>query len=144
MISYWTIWIGLGIIFVIIEIFTAGFVFSSFGLGMIFAGLSAYIFPQSLITQVIVFILFTFLIFITSKKWSKKFITESSAKTNVDALIGNTGIVTKAISKNEKGYVKVGGEIWSAISKNGVSLEKETSVEVLEIEGNKLVVKIKE
>lgn len=144
MISYWTIWIGLGIIFVIIEIFTSGFVFSSFGLGMIFAGLSAYVFPQSLIVQIIVFMLATFLIFITSKKWSKKFISESSAKTNVDALIGNSGIVTKTINANEKGYVKVGGEIWSAIAKNGILIQKETIVEVLEIEGNKLVVKIKE
>ncbi len=144
MISYWTVWIGIGIIFVIIEIFTSGFVFSSFGLGMIFAGLTAYIFPQSLVAQVLTFIIATFLIFITSKKWSKKFISESSAKTNVDALIGKIGIVTKAIRKNEKGYVKVGGEIWSAISKNNDSIEKETDVEVLEIDGNKLVVKIKE
>jgi membrane protein implicated in regulation of membrane protease activity len=144
MIPYWSIWIGVGIIFIIIEIFTFGFVFSSFGLGMIFAGLSAYIFPQNLIVQILVFILSSFVIFLTSQKWSKKFISKSSAETNVDALIGKIGIVTKAISKNEKGYVKVGGEIWSAISKNGVSLEKETSVEVLEIEGNKLVVKIKE
>lgn len=144
MISYWTIWIGLGIIFTIIEIFTPGFVFFSFGLGMIFAGLFAYVFPQSLVIQVLVFIISTFIIFITSKKWSKKFISKSSVKTNAEALIGNTGIVTKSISKNEKGYVKVGGEIWSAISENGVSLKKETIVEVLEIDGNKLVVKIKE
>ena len=62
-------------------------------------------------------------------------------KTNVDAVIGKTGIVTKTIdSINSKGQVKVDGETWSATGENGIDIEKGTQIIVKEIKGVKAVV----
>ncbi|HOZ92083.1 MAG TPA: NfeD family protein, partial [Candidatus Syntrophosphaera thermopropionivorans] len=52
-----------------------------------------------------------------------------------------TGFVTKAIPQDGKGYVKLGGEEWSAISEDGSPIEENTKVTVLGVEGNKLIVK---
>jgi len=101
----WMIWVGIGVICMIIEIFTPGFLFMSFGIGAI---------------------------------------PESSEETNIFALIGKTGIVVKEIPEDGKGYVKVGSEEWSAIAENGKKIEEEQKVLVNSIEGNKLIVKIKE
>jgi len=51
-------------------------------------------------------------------------------------LVGQTGIVTEAITGHEPGRVKVGGEIWSASPYDGdTSIMPGQTVEVLEIRG---------
>lgn len=54
---------------------------------------------------------------------------------NIDALIGKTGIVTKAISDTEKGYVKVSGEEWSALHINGERIKVGEQVVIKKLEG---------
>ncbi len=135
----WIIWVALGIICVIIEIFTPGFFFLSFGIGAILTGLIALIIP-SITFQILAFAVITFIVFILSRKFSKKFISSSYEETNVKALIGKTGKVTEKIPANEKGYVKIGGEEWVAVSKDKTDIPKDSRIKVNDIDGNKLIV----
>ena len=135
----WIIWVALGIICVIIEIFTPGFLFLSFGIGAILTGLIALIIP-SITFQILAFAVITLIVFILSRKFSKKFISSNYEDTNVKALIGKTGKVTEKIPANEKGYVKFGGEEWSAVSKDKIEIQKDTRIKVNDIEGNKVIV----
>ncbi|HYL86645.1 MAG TPA: NfeD family protein [Candidatus Angelobacter sp.] len=48
------------------------------------------------------------------RRWLRTKLTVKNHPTNVDALVGKSGIVTKKIAPAEAGMVKVGSEIWRA------------------------------
>lgn len=139
----WMIWVAIGIICITIEIFTPGFLFMSFGIGAIITGMVSLVL-KNVPLQILVFAVITFLVFISSRKLSKKLISKSSEETNIYALKGKKGIVVKEIPEDGRGYVKVGGEEWSAISEDGKKIEKDKKVMIIKIEGNKLIVSMKE
>jgi len=137
--NFWMIWIAIGLVCLIIEIFTPGFLFMSFGVGAIITGLFS-ILNISLPIQISIFIFVTFIIFLFMRKISKKIISQASEETNIFALNGKTGIVTKEILLEARGYVKVGGEEWSAISDKNEIIENGVKVIINSVEGNKLIV----
>jgi len=136
----WMIWLVAGIVCVIIEIFTPGFFFMSIGVSAIITGLFA-LFISNIYIQLTIFIIISALIFINIRKLSKKFFKVKDAPTNIFALTGKEAIVTQEISKQCKGYVKIGGEIWSAISIDEKTIEVGKNVVVKKVEGNKVIVK---
>lgn len=135
----WIIWVAVGIICVIIEIFTPGFLFLSFGIGAILTGIAARIIP-SIAFQILTFAIITLIVFMLSRKLSKKLISTNYEDTNVKALLGKTGKVIQEIPANEKGYVKIGGEEWAAVSKDNKEIKKDTRVRISDIDGNKVIV----
>jgi len=139
----WQIWIILGIIFTIIEIFDPAFFFVALGIAALITGLLSlfYILGSNVLLQIIIFSALSFICFLLTRKIGKKILQFPTAETNIYALKGKTGFVTKAIPQDGKGYVKVGGEEWSAISEDGSPIEENTKVIVLGVEGNKLIVK---
>ncbi len=139
----WMIWVGSGVICMIIEIFTPGFLFMSFGIGAILTGLISILVRGTAI-QILIFAVITFILFLFLRKFSKKLISESSEETNIFALIGKTGMVVKEIPEDGKGYVRIGSEEWSAIAENGKKIEDGQKILINSVEGNKLIVKIKE
>jgi membrane protein implicated in regulation of membrane protease activity len=133
------IWIAFGILCLILEIFTPGFIFFSIGAGAIIAGVFASI--GGAIVQVLVFVLATALAFFFMKKFSKFFLKkDNNIKSNIFALENQVGIVIKEILPDEKGYVKIEGEEWSAISLNNEHIEIGSHIKVIKIQGNKLIV----
>ncbi len=72
---------------------------------------------------------------------SKKVLKTDYVKTNADRYIGKLAVVTEEISNiDAKGQVKVDNQIWSARSQNGETISEGTKVNVLRIEGVKLIV----
>jgi membrane protein implicated in regulation of membrane protease activity len=110
----WMIWIAIGVICMIIEIFTPGFLFLSFGLGAIVTGLVTLAHPP-VWAQILIYIVITFILFLNLRKISKKLMSQETT-TNVNALVGKKGIVTDKIPDSGRGFVKIGGEQWSAVS----------------------------
>jgi len=139
----WMVWVAIGVICMIIEIFTSGFLFMSFGIGAIITGLFSLIPFIKLPFQILVFAIVTFLVFISMRKFSKKLISETSQETNIFALKAKTGIVTKEIPVDGRGYVKIEGEEWSAVSQNNTQIKKGVKVLIESVEGNKVMVLIK-
>lgn len=139
----WHIWLILGIIFVIIEIFDPAFFFLALGVGAIVTALTSLLpfVKASIVWQLLFFAIFSFITFLLMRKLGKKVLSNPGGETNVYALKGKTGFVTKEIPADGKGFVKIGGEEWTAMGENGAGLALNSKVEIVEIEGNKVIVK---
>jgi len=139
MLSAWMIWMIIGIICIVIEIFDPAFFFLSLGAAAIVTGLLSLIIPSTAL-QIIIFAVLSFLAFLSMRKLGKKILSVADKDTNVFALKGKSAVVTREIPAHGRGYVKVGGEEWSAVGKDDQGIEQDTRVLVVDIDGNKLVV----
>jgi len=71
----------------------------------------------------------------------RKFLRPSLTKTNVDSVIGSTGLVTAAIDNvSAQGQVKLGAMEWTARSTSGAPISQGTLIRVDRIEGVKVFV----
>lgn len=135
-------WFIIFLVLLFIELITINLVSIWFALGSLAAYISTY-FTDNITIQIIVFIVVSIVTLIVTKPLIKKFRVREIQPTNLDRVIGQEGIVTKEISKNSFGEVKVKGSIWTATAKEEIT--KGTQVKVLKIEGVKLLVeKVKE
>ena len=72
----------------------------------------------------------------------KKFINKKTILTNTNSLIGKKAIVIKEINNLQgTGQIKIGGEIWSAQNESDTTISENQEVEIIKIEGVKLIVK---
>jgi len=142
--SPWHVWLILGIIFVIIEILDPAFFFLSLGIGAILTALMSLLpfVKANIVWQLLFFAVFSFISFLMMRKLGKKVLSNPGGETNVYALKGKTGFVTKDIPQDGKGMVKIGGEEWTAVSEDNQPIQLGVKIEVLNIEGNKLIVRI--
>ncbi len=138
----WHIWMIIGIVFIIIEIFDPAFFFISLGIGAILTGVFALLpFVQaSLPLQILCFAIISFIAFLFMRKLGKKVLSNPGSETNVYALKGKTGFVVKTIPEDGRGYVKIGGEEWVAVDADNHTIEEHVKVKVVDIDGNKLIV----
>ena len=141
--GFMIMWLLFAIIFLLLELSTVNLVSVWFVAGAAFAMLAAAL-GFSLGVQMGVFIVVTALLLIFTKPAVKKKLLQKTHATNFDRIIGKEGIVTQKIdSARGSGQVKVMGSIWSAKSDDGSDLEVDTRVEILDIEGVKVIVKKK-
>ena len=133
-------WILVAIICGAIEIFTVGFWFLWLAIaGVIVALLVRFGLLPALEIQLLVFALLTLLLIIFTRPLVVKFVKSNDKVSNVKALIGQHGITLTSIVPMQFGQVKVNGEIWTAVAEE--ELEENTRVEVMGIDGVKLIVK---
>lgn len=133
----WVFWLILVIILSIVEIATAGLVSIWFVISGIVVMFISFIIEDTAILSTI-FILLGLVLLVLSRPIVKKLSKVEGTKTNLERIIGATGIVSEDILKNSVGEVKVDGKKWSAISKK--KCLKGDTVRVLKIEGVKLIV----
>ncbi len=91
--------------------------------------------------QIAAFSIVSIILFYTIRPIVKKQFYKSgeNVKTNVDALIGQVGVVDEKIDPEENsGRVNVGGDNWKAVSVDDVVIEKGQKVEVIKVEGIKI------
>ncbi len=91
--------------------------------------------------QIAIFTAVSLACILITKPLTKKMLRGNIVPTNLDRLIGKTAVITKAIASNERGEARVNGETWLAISHDGKDIAADTKVEILSIEGTKLVVR---
>lgn len=133
----WIFWLILVIILSIVEILTVGLVSIWFVVSGIVVMILSFIISDSAVLGTI-FILLGIILLILSRPIVKRLNKGSNEVTNLERIIGSTGVVTEDILKNSVGEVKVDGKRWSAISKD--RCKKNDTVKVLKIDGVKLVV----
>ncbi len=134
------IWLGIMILFVIVEASTVGLVSIWFAAGAL-GGLIAAALDASLTVQIIVFVAVSGITLATVRPLAKKYMTPKLVKTNVDAIVEKEGIVTREINNlHTTGTVKIGGMTWTARSTSGESIPEGAVVRVDRVEGVKLYV----
>lgn len=71
----------------------------------------------------------------------RKYLNPNVSKTNLDAIVGSTGLVTAAIDNlHGQGQVKLGAMEWTARSTDGEPIPVDTTIRVDRIEGVKVFV----
>lgn len=142
MLQLWHIWVIAALVCFIIEIFTAGFAVACFSIGALAAAIASAL-HLSLIWQLLLFAVFTFLAFAFVRPLILKlFYKSGGARTNANALIGRQGRISQDIDP-ARGYgrVAIDGDDWKAVSEDGGAISKGTSVEVVSIDSVILTVK---
>jgi membrane protein implicated in regulation of membrane protease activity len=141
----WQIWMLIGILCVVIEIFDPAFFFLSLGIAAILTGLMSWFIQSTPVAlQIVIFVIFSFIAFLSMRKLGKKLLANPGSETNIFALKGKPGVVIKTIPPEAKGYVKIESEEWSAISENNLEISEGTKITVTGIEGNKLIVQVRQ
>lgn len=134
----WTVFI---IVFAVAEAFTLGLTSIWFALGAI-AALLVSLLKLPLYLQIAVFLIATLVMIIYTRPVAQKYLRIGASKTNVSALVGERGIVLKRVDVYNLGQVKVKGQIWTAKSESGEEIDRGEEVEIIAIEGVKLIVRI--
>ena len=138
-VSMAVIWLTLAVIFLIIEAITVGLATIWFAAGA-FAAFVLSLLNVPVLAQVVIFLAVSCCLLVFTRKIFVEKLRTGSESTNVDALIGETGIVTEEIRPLTVGQVKINGQVWSALGKDDETIEKDRLVKVIAIEGVKLIV----
>jgi len=138
------IWLSIALIFLLLEIAHPGlFLFLSFCFGAL-AGAAFSWFEYSIYIQLLGALAITCIACIVLFYWVQKRYGEFKGgvdhQSNVYALVGRKGWVTKTIKPGEFGFVKLNGEVWAARSLHEAEIKEGCEVEVLYIRGSHVVV----
>ena len=138
----WIFWLIAAGIFFIAEIATVGFLIFWLGIGAVLAMIVSF-FTTNLVIQTITFVLSSIILIIFTKPILSKYInTKSPVLTNSYSLLNKRGIVVSDINGIDSiGQVKVNGDVWSAKCEDDIIIPKGTKVEILKIDGVKLIIK---
>lgn len=142
--SIWLIWLIIAVVMFIIEIFTPGFFAACLGIAAAIVSILILIFPNlSTALQIIIFSILSILSFVTIRPFALKYLYKNSKdkETNADGLIGKRGKIIKPISPSNYGYMKIYGDEFIALSEDGSPIEEGSEVEIVKIDGTKVIVK---
>jgi membrane protein implicated in regulation of membrane protease activity len=145
-IEAWHVWIVIGIILFIGEMFTPAFLLGSLGIGAWAAAIAAG-FGMPFAGQVAAFIVTMVVVFFMIRPFFTKTLSrfDQPLKTGVQALIGRDALVIEAIDNiTNRGRVKIGGETWKARSVDGQPIPDGTHTVVDRMEGVTVFVTSKE
>ena len=133
------LWFAVILISAFIEINTMDLTSVWFAIGAIVAFILAVI-GVNFVIQLFVFIILSIILLISVKPLAKNYLRTNVVSTNADRLIGKVAICVKEIAPGERGQVKVEGQIWTAVTEDGDAILVNEKVEILAIEGVKLIV----
>ena len=136
------VWLGLLIVFLVIEIITVGLT-SVWLAGGALAALLLNIAGLNLIWQVGAFFVVSFLLLFFTRPFAVKYINAHHEKTNYEGVIGKIVRVTETVDNlAQTGTAVVNGLEWTATAeKDEDILEPGTLAKVVSISGVKLIVK---
>ena len=138
------IWVWLAVVAVslIVEFFTWDLTSIWFAVAGLVALIMSAIDGINWVWQLGVFIVISAVLIIFVRQLCRKLLLKSDEKTNVDAFVGKKAKLLTAVGENENfGTIKFNGVVWNATTENGNKLEKDTEVEVVKVDGNKMIVK---
>ena len=135
------LWTAVCIVMIFIELINpASLICIWFAIGALFALLSVLL-GANLVGQAIIFFIASLLALILVRPIAKKYFENKIVPTNADRIIGRQLYLTKGIKPNSWGEVTCNGVAWSVACKENSFIPVNTLVEVISIEGSKLIVK---
>ena len=137
---YLIIWLVLMVVFLIAESQSVTMVSLWFAAGALGA-LIAELCGAELWLQIVIFFAVSIVLLASLRPIARKYFTPKITKTNVDSIVGQTGLVTADIDNvSAHGQVKLGAMEWTARSTSGENIPQGTLVKVDKIEGVKAFV----
>ena len=142
----WVIWIIVGAIFVIAEIFSASFFAGPIGFGCIVAAILAEQ-EASAAVQFTSFSITTVVMLLAIRPILLKMLQNKPDEqvSGIETYVGKQGRITETVDPQAgTGRIKIGSESWRAISDKNIIIEEESLATVVRIEGSKAVVSVSE
>ena len=134
------VWLGLVILFLIAEGTTVSLVSLWFAAGAVVAMFAALLGAGAWL-QTGLFLVVSGALLLMLRPIVRRYLVPKITATNVDSLVGATGLVTVAIDNvTASGQVKLGAMEWTARSTTGENIPQGTLIRVDRIEGVKVYV----
>ena len=134
------LWIILAAVFLAAEFATVALVSLWFVVGSLAAMIACLIGADTWL-QILIFALSSGAMLLLLRPFLRKYVDPHKIRTNVEAVIGQKGVVTESIDNLEAvGSVKLNGLPWTARSESGEKIASGTVVTVRRVEGVKLIV----
>ena len=134
------VWLVLMVVFLAAEASTVSMVSLWFAAGALIALLTALAGGPAWL-QTLLFLAVSAGLLLALRPLAKKYLSPKLTATNVDSVVGSTGLVTAAIDNvSAVGQVKLGAMEWTARSTSGQPIPAGTLVKVDRIEGVKAFV----
>lgn len=143
-ISLWFYWLIAAILLILLELLFSGFVLLCFGFAAFLTTIVSLL-KAGIELQILSFIVFTVIAFVTVRPFFLKHMKPKGGlvETNIYALIGTEAKVVEEINPDSNsGRVRVQSEEWGARSSDSSVIPVGTTVKVLQVSGNKLIVQI--
>ncbi len=134
------VWTAITVAAVLIEVFTPQLVSIWFAIaGGVCIGL-AFVPGLPFWANIIIFAVLSIILLLTLRPTLTKLVKKNKdLKTNVDSLVGLKVRMIKSATFDELGQAKVGDVVWSVKAKDDIELAEGEIVEVVEVDGNKLI-----
>lgn len=134
------VWLGLVILFLIAEGATVSLVSLWFAAGAV-AAMFAALLGAGAWLQTGLFLVVSGALLLMLRPIVRRYLVPKITATNVDSLVGATGLVTESIDNvTASGQVKLGAMEWTARSTTGENIPQGTLIRVDRIEGVKVYV----
>lgn len=136
----WLIFIGAGVALVALEFLAGietGFELVSIGTTFILGGIVAWPLDNWLVAVIVTAVLC--LVYLTvARRYIRRWLQVRMTPTNVDAIIGRSGVVIENIVRHTPGRVRVGTEEWRASAEEEIG--EGTEITVTAVRGATLIV----
>ncbi|MFC1726809.1 NfeD family protein [candidate division KSB1 bacterium] len=137
----WWVWMGLAALFLIAEIFTAGFFLLWFSFGAAAAGILALL-DVGVAGQLAVFIIGSGILFVFGRRFAERVTVKQPPGIGADRFVDVEGIVlVKIDNAANTGSVRVGQDEWRAKSQTGEVIPEGAHVKVVKVDGTRAIVK---
>lgn len=139
--NLWQLWTLIGILCLIMELFSGDFFIMCFSIGAIITACLSPLVGGT--AQIIIFAVASVLCLLFVRPVALKYLHKPHEErtSNADAIIGRTGRVSETIKQGDYGRVAIDGDDWKALSVDGVEIEKGEKVEVVSIDSIIITVK---
>ena len=138
-----TLWLVVLIVSIGVEVATLGLTSIWFAGGAVLAVIVAA-FHGPVWLQILLFFAVSLLLLFFTRPIAVRYFNRDRVRTNVESMIGRQAIVTSEIDNLQGiGQVTVGGQEWSARTEaDGMNLQPGTVVDIVAVNGVKLIVKV--
>jgi membrane protein implicated in regulation of membrane protease activity len=136
------VWFITGLLLLLLELAAPGLVLFFFGIGAWVTALLYLTLGINIDLQLIVFVVSSFLLLITLRRYVQKLFkgkTNNTGSNSSESLVGERGVVITAITPPNRGKVEVHGTNWSAES----DLEIASGTTVIVTEQNNIIIKVR-
>ena len=140
-VMFW-VWLAVIAVAIIIEILTLDLVSVWFAFGAVIPFILAAVGGIAIEIQIAVFVIVSALLIIFMRNWAKKLLFKNmNEKTNINSIIGKKIRLLEDTDFEHLGSLKINDVTWTAVSHDGGLIKAGQIVEVVKVDGNKLLVK---
>ena len=136
----WILWVGLMVVFGVLELATVNLVSIWFVAGSLVA-MAAALLGASIWVQIVLCLITAGILLAFLQPFVRKFVTPKKTATNADMVLGREAYLTEAVDNiRGTGSLKLDGKEWTVRSMDQTVLPAGTLVKIVKLEGVKLYV----